>query len=67
MAAPPREEGAICFLTDADSARGLREIWRNQSICLPPSNNKEQKYVSISGHAEMIDDRERVKEALVGL
>jgi len=44
-----------------------QEIWRNQSICLPPSNNKEQKYVSISGHAEMIDDRERVKEALVRL
>jgi general stress protein 26 len=26
------------------------------------SDNKSQKYVSISGHAEMIDDRERVKK-----
>ena len=54
-------KGAIFFLTDADTQR-REEIRRNQSVCLALSDNKSQKYVSISGHAEMIDDRERVKK-----
>jgi general stress protein 26 len=58
---PAREEGAIYFLTDADTPKA-QEIRRNQSVCLALSDNKSQKYVSISGHAEMIDDRERVKK-----
>ena len=56
-----RDEGAIYFLTDADTPKA-EEIRHNQSICLALSDNKNQKYVSISGHAEMIDDRERVKK-----
>ena len=40
----------------------LEEIRRNQSVCLALSDNKSQKYVSISGHAEMIDDKDRVKK-----
>ncbi len=58
---PARDEGAIFFLTDADTPKA-EEIRRNQSVCLALSDNKSQKYVSISGHAEMIDDRERVKK-----
>jgi general stress protein 26 len=56
-----REEGAIYFLTDVDTPKA-DEIRRNQSICLALSDNKNQKYVSISGHAEMIDDRDRVNK-----
>ena len=58
---PARDEGAIYFLTDVDTPKA-EEIRRNQSVCLALSDNKSQKYVSVSGHAEMIDDRERVKK-----
>ncbi len=58
---PARDEGAIYFLTDADTPKA-EEIGRNQSVCLALSDNKSQKYVSISGHAEMIDDKDRVKK-----
>jgi general stress protein 26 len=58
---PARAEGVIYFLTDADTPKA-EEIKRNQSVCLAMSDNREQKYVSITGHAEMIDDRERVKK-----
>jgi general stress protein 26 len=56
-----REEDAIYFLTDVDMPKA-EEIRRNQSVCLALSDNKNQKYVSISGHAEMIDDRDRVNK-----
>ncbi len=58
---PARYEGAVYFLTDADTPKA-EEIGRNQSVCLALADNKSQKYVSISGHAEMIDDKERVKK-----
>ena len=58
---PAREEGAIYFLTDVDAPKA-EEIRRNQTICLALADNKSQKYVSITGHAEIIDDRDRVKE-----
>ena len=58
---PAREEGAVYFLTDADTPKA-EEIRRNQSVCLALADNKSQKYVSISGHAEMIDDKERVRK-----
>ena len=57
---PARDEGAIYFLTDVDAAKA-HEIRRNESICLALADNKGQKYVSITGHAEILDDRERVK------
>jgi general stress protein 26 len=58
---PARDEGAIFFLTDAGTPKA-EEVRRNQSVCLALSDNKNQKYVSISGHAEMIDDRARVEK-----
>lgn len=58
---PARDEGAIYFLTDAGAPK-TREIRGNQSVCLALADNKSQKYVSISGHAQMIDDRDRVRE-----
>ena len=58
---PARAEGVIYFLTDVDAPKAA-EIRRNESICLALADNKAQKYVSITGHAEIIDDRQRVKE-----
>jgi general stress protein 26 len=58
---PARDEGAIYFLTDADTPKA-QEIRRDQLVCLALSDIKNQKYVSISGHAEMIDDHERVRK-----
>jgi general stress protein 26 len=56
-----RDEGVIYFLTDADTPKA-EEIRRDQSVCLALADNKKQKYVSITGRAEMLDDRERVKK-----
>ena len=58
---PVREEGAIYFLTDVDAPKA-EEIRRNELVCLALADNKKQKYVSITGEAEIIDDRDRVKE-----
>ena len=51
----------IYFLTDVDAPKA-EEIRRNKSICLALADNKSQKYVSITGHAEIIDDRNRIRE-----
>jgi general stress protein 26 len=58
---PARDEGAIYFLTDVDAPKA-DEIRHNTSICLALVDSKSQKYVSITGHAEIIDDGDRVKE-----
>src|SRR5579872_176129 len=58
---PVREEGAIYFLTDVDAPKA-EEVRSKDSVCLALADNKSQKYVSITGHAEIIDDRDRVKE-----
>jgi general stress protein 26 len=58
---PVREEAAIYFLTDVDAPK-TEEIRRNETVCLALADNRNQKYVSIAGHAEIVDDRDRVKE-----
>lgn len=58
---PARDEGVIYFLTDADAAKA-DEIGRNASICLALADNKSQKYVSITGQAEIVEDRDRVEK-----
>ena len=58
---PARAEGVIYFLTDVDAPKAA-EIRRNESICLALADNRSQKYVSITGHAEIIDDRNRIRE-----
>jgi general stress protein 26 len=58
---PARDEGAIEFLTDVDAPKA-HEIRHDETICLALADNRNQKYVSITGHAEIIDDRNRVKE-----
>jgi general stress protein 26 len=62
MAIRPAElEGAIYFLTDVDAGKS-EEVRRNDTICLALADTKNQKYVSITGHGEIIDDQERIKE-----
>ena len=58
---PAREEGAIYFLTDVDAPKA-EEVRRDETICLALADNKSQKYVSITGRAEIIDDRDRINE-----
>jgi len=60
-ARPAREEGAIYFLTDVDSPKAS-EIRRDETICLALADNKAKKYLSITGYAELIDDRNRIKQ-----
>ena len=58
---PAREEGAIYFLTDVDAPKA-EEVRRDETICLALADNKSQKYVSITGRAEIIDNRDRINE-----
>jgi general stress protein 26 len=58
---PARAESAIYFLTDVDAPKA-DEIRRNETVCLALADNRNQKYVSITGQAEIIDDRNRVEE-----
>jgi general stress protein 26 len=58
---PAREEGIIYFLTDVDSPKA-DEIRGNGAICLALADQRRQKYLSVTGHAEVIDDRDRIKQ-----
>ena len=58
---PRREEGAIYFLTDGDAPK-TGEVRSKNTVCLALADNKSQKYVSITGQAEVIDDRDRVEQ-----
>jgi general stress protein 26 len=58
---PVRDEGAVYFLTDVDAPKA-EEVETESTVCLALADNKSQKYVSITGHAEILDDRARVKE-----
>ena len=62
MAVAPSERRRRHLFSDRRGTPKAEEIRRNQSVCLAFSDNKSQRYVSISGHAEMIDDRERIKK-----
>ena len=62
MAAHPvQEESAIYFLTDVDAPK-ISEVEGSHTICLALADNKRQKYVSITGRADIIDDKNRVKQ-----
>ena len=58
---PAQEEGAIYFLTDVDSPKA-EEIRRNSMICLALADQRSRKYLSITGHAEIVDDPDRIKQ-----
>lgn len=58
---PAPEEGAIYFLTDVNSTKTV-EIGHNNTICLALADPRNQKYLSITGRGQIIDDRERIKQ-----
>lgn len=56
-----RMESAIYFLTDVDGHKD-DEIARNPNVCLAFADSKGQKYVSVSGTAEVLNDRARIRD-----
>ena len=56
-----RDENAIYFLTDVASHKD-EEIARHPNVCLAFADSKGQKYVSISGTAEVQNDREKIRD-----
>jgi len=56
-----REQGVFWFLTDVASHKD-EEIASHPDVCLAFANPKGQKYVSISGRAEIHNDREKIRE-----
>lgn len=56
-----RMENAVYFLTDVDSHKD-DEIVRSPNVCLAFADPKGQKYVSVSGTAQVLNDRARIKE-----
>lgn len=61
QARPNREEGLIWFLTDVRAAKD-DEIDASPNICLVFIDPKENVYLSVSGRAEVTDDREKARE-----
>jgi general stress protein 26 len=62
MAARPNaDEHAIFFLTDSSAAKD-EEVARNANVCLAFADIKGQKFVSVTGAAEVSNDRKRIKE-----
>ena len=51
---------AIFFLTDAEATKD-KEIYRNDNVCLVFSDIRKQHYVSLTGRAELSDDRAKIK------
>lgn len=56
-----RAENALYFLTDVKSHKD-DEIARHPNVCLAFADTKKQKYVSISGVAEVQNDREKIRD-----
>jgi general stress protein 26 len=58
---PERIENAIYFLTDVAGHKD-EEIALRPNVCLAFADTKGQKYVSVSGTAEILNDRERIRD-----
>ena len=56
-ARPEIDDNAIYFLTDADAAKD-HEIEDNSSVCLAFADPKNQRYVSVTGTAEIFANAE---------
>lgn len=56
-----RIENAFYFLTDAASHKD-DEVSRHPGVCLAFADSKSQKYVSITGVAEVQNDREKIRD-----
>src|SRR5208283_5873750 len=54
------DANAIFFLTDAEATKD-DEIYLNGNVCLVFSDIRKQRYVSLTGRAELSDDRAKIK------
>ena len=52
-------DGAVWFLTDIESAM-VREIAANPTVAVTYASPGKESYVSLSGQAEILNDRERI-------
>ena len=50
---------AIFFLTDAEATKD-KEIYRNDNVCLVFSDIRKRHNVSLTGRAELSDDRAKI-------
>ena len=55
------DDHVIYFLTDSSAAKD-EEVARNANVCLAFADIKGQKFVSVTGAAEVSDDRKRISE-----
>ena len=53
-------ENAVYFLTDAEAAKD-EEIRRDDNICLAFVDTGKQKYLSVTGRGEILNDRHKIK------
>ena len=58
---PDQDANAIFFLTDAHAAKS-KELDLNDTVCLVFSDIRKQHYVSLTGRAELSDDRAKIKQ-----
>jgi general stress protein 26 len=56
-----REEDAIFFLTDRRDHKD-DEIEINDNVCLTFADNSGYRYVSVTGTANVLDDRRKIDE-----
>jgi general stress protein 26 len=54
-------DGKLWFFTKSDAPK-IDEIKRNPNVLLSYSNPSKQEYVSITGTAAVLDDRNKIKE-----
>jgi general stress protein 26 len=56
-----REDNAVYFLSDAGKHKEA-EIEQYSKVCLAFADTSGQKYVSLAGHAEVTNDRAKIRE-----
>jgi len=54
-------DGSVYFLTDIESAM-VMEIATNPTVAVAYSSPGKETYVSLTGHAEVLNDRERIRD-----
>ncbi|MCC3158950.1 pyridoxamine 5'-phosphate oxidase family protein [Hymenobacter sp. 15J16-1T3B] len=57
----PEHDGSLLFFTDADSAK-VFEVRRDDSVNLSYSNPKDNVYASVTGTAEVNQDKAKIAE-----
>ena len=60
-ARPDHEDNAIYFLTDAAAGKD-EEVRRDDNICLAFADTSQHRYVSVTGRAEILNDRAKIKQ-----